>query len=237
MAKILILGEGAKTDFQIMKHLLKVYGIDNNHEIVSYNTNIYKLYKEMFINTDNDPSSIDLLQLLKEHEKDLTKKAIFDERYSDILLIFDLDPQANNYSPEKIKTMLEYFTESSDMGKLYINYPMVEAYYHLKDIPDNEYLTRMVQVLKGNEYKKLVNLENQTHDYNKFAKSKEECNIIIKQNIQKAWYILNKSPINVPPLDLDILNLQLKSIKDTNNLYVLCTCVFYIVDYNSSLIE
>ena len=32
-----------------------------------------------------------------------------------------------------------YFTESSEMGKLYLNYPMVEAFYHMKSIPDENY--------------------------------------------------------------------------------------------------
>lgn len=34
------------------------------------------------------------------------------------------------FTPEKIKRMSDYFVESSDMGKLYLNYPMVEAFYH-----------------------------------------------------------------------------------------------------------
>ena len=63
-AKILMLVEGAKTDVKLMTHLLEVYGIDNNHTIVSYNTNIYTLYNEMF--TDGDPESKDLLQVLND---------------------------------------------------------------------------------------------------------------------------------------------------------------------------
>lgn len=125
--KILLLVEGAKTDVKLMKHLLEVYGINKNHEIVSYNTNIYTLYKEMF--EDNPPESVDLLQLLKSKENDIEKKKIFDVNYSDILLIFDLDPQDNMFTPEKIRRMKSYFKESSDMGKLYINYPMVEAFF------------------------------------------------------------------------------------------------------------
>ena len=73
-AKILMLVEGAKTDVKLMTHLLEVYGIDNNHTIVSYNTNIYTLYNEMF--ADGDPESKDLLQALKEHENDTAKKSI-----------------------------------------------------------------------------------------------------------------------------------------------------------------
>lgn len=82
MSKILILVEGAKTDLKLMEHLLHVYGIDSNHEVVSYNTNIYVLYQEMF--ADGDTASIDLLQLLKERENDPIKKEIFEARYSDI---------------------------------------------------------------------------------------------------------------------------------------------------------
>ncbi len=70
-AKILILVEGEKTDVKLMNHLLQVYGISEDHVIVSYNTNIYTLYKAMFL--DNDPETIDLLQLLKSKEKDPQK--------------------------------------------------------------------------------------------------------------------------------------------------------------------
>ena len=52
--KILMIVEGAKTDVKLMTHLLDMYGISRNHEIVSYNTNIYTLYREMF--ADEEPS-------------------------------------------------------------------------------------------------------------------------------------------------------------------------------------
>jgi len=47
-AKILVLVEGEKTDVKLMEHLLTIYGIDKNHQIVSYKTNIYDLYDKMF---------------------------------------------------------------------------------------------------------------------------------------------------------------------------------------------
>ena len=236
-AKILILVEGAKTDVKLMKHLLDIYGISRNHEVVSYNTNIYTLYKEMF--ADNDPRSIDLLQLLKSKENNVQKKKIFDENYSDILLIFDLDPQDNEFSASKILEMQSYFTESSDMGKLYINYPMVEAFYHLKSIPDNEYNERVVDMheLLNHSYKTRVNHENRNHDYTKFAINRKECNIIIKQNLSKGTIVSkNKTDDSVANM-LCILNVQLQELVERKRLYVLCTCVYYIADYNSKLID
>lgn len=47
-AKILVLVEGEKTDVQLLEHLLCVYGINKRHQIISYNTNIYALYDQMF---------------------------------------------------------------------------------------------------------------------------------------------------------------------------------------------
>ncbi len=81
------------------------------------------------------------------------------------------------------------FVESSDMGKLYLNYPMVETFYHMSDIPDAAFLTRIatLQELAAGRYKARVNQENRNGDYTKFATTKEECSIVIAQNLQKAW--------------------------------------------------
>lgn len=188
--QILVLVEGEKTDVNLMRHLLDVYGISQNHEIVSYNTNVYELYNHMF--RDEDPNTIDFLQLLKEHENDPTKKLIFDRSYSDILLIFDLDPQDPQFSPAKIEEMAAYFVESSDMGKLYLNYPMVEAFYHMRSIPDKDYesYTASLQELRGKAYKARVQRENRDHDYRKFAATRDECSIVIRQNIEKACHLV-----------------------------------------------
>lgn len=235
--KILMIVEGAKTDVKLMTHLLDMYGISRNHEIVSYNTNIYTLYREMF--ADGDPDSMDILQILKSRESDQDKKKIFDEVYSDILLIFDLDPQAPDYSAEKINEMQQYFTESSDMGKLYLNYPMVEAFYHMEEIPDNKYPDRTVTLekLKKREYKTRVNRENRNHDYNKFAVDRGECNIVIRQNIDKGFLLTQEdSTMQLPDLNKILLK-QVESLNTEQKVWVLCTCAYYIADYNPKLIE
>lgn len=241
-SRILILVEGAKTDVKLMEHLLHMYGIDSDHEVISYNTNIYTLYNEMF--SDGDPYSIDLLQLLKERESDPVKKKIFDVRYSDIILIFDLDPQDPLFSNDKVEMMIKFFNESSDMGKLYFNYPMVEAFYHMKSIPDenyNDYIASLDELNNG-KYKQRVNLENRNHNYSKFAVSREECNMVIKQNIDKAWKVTETERPDydgkyiIPEL-AEVLRKQLSKIEKEAAIFVLCTCIFYIVDYNPRFIN
>jgi len=183
-------------------------------------------------------NDIRLLQHLKEREKDVAKKAIFDTHYSDVILVFDLDPQDKRFSAEKIQRMSEFFTESSDMGKLYINYPMVEAFYHMKSIPDANYNSYKVtlQELKEGKYKERVNRENRNHDYTKFAVNRTECNTVIKQNIAKAQWLCsvgNDTPIN----HSKVLQSQLDCIKEQQSLFVLCTCAFYVLDYNPNLLN
>lgn len=226
--KVLVLVEGAKTDVKLMERLFDAYQISDSHEIVSYNTNIYTLYKEMFEN--KDPSTIDLLQLLKEKELDLEKKKKFDINYSDIILIFDFDPQDNLFTSKKIKEMLDYFNESSDMGKLYINYPMVEFFYHMKSIPDLYFYKYVVREEEIINYKSIVN--KICHDYRKFAKCKLEFNIVIKDNYDKAKQIIDKANYD----DIALLEKQCIKLENEHNIYVLCTCCFYILDYNPKLV-
>lgn len=238
-AKILMLVEGAKTDVKLMQHLLNVYGISDSHQIVSYNTNIYELYDRMF--RDGQQEDRDLLQVLKEKEIDKEKRKVFDDRYSDVLLIFDLDPQDPNFSPEHISEMLLYFSESTDHGKLYLNYPMVESFYHMRTIPDEGYnsYTAALKELKNHSYKTRVRNENRNHDYRKFAVNRKECSTVILQNINKAQWMTNmkEDKILQLPDSSVILQIQLSEIKRENRVYVLCTCVFYIADYNPRLLN
>ncbi len=236
--KILVLVEGAKTDVRLVEHLMKIYEIDINYEIVSYKTNIYTLYKEMFL--DGDPDAMDILQILKEREKEQESKKIFDEKYTDILLIFDFDPQDSQFSDDKITKMMNYFVESSDMGKLYLNYPMVEAFYHMNSIPDASFYSccATISELEAGTYKERVNQQNRDRDYRKFASTREECNIVISQNMEKSWHILGRKDCikNTIPNQSKILSKQLEKLNIDNEIYVLCTCVFFIVEYNPKLL-
>ncbi len=234
MAKILVVVEGERAEPMLMRRLLKVYGIRERHEIVSYKTDIYGLYNSM--SEGGDLQDMDLLQVLKERERDEEKKRLFDENYSDVILIFDFDPQAPGYSESKIMKMAEYFTESSDMGKLYINYPSVEAFYHMSSIPDEGFAEREVTLdeLIEHKYKARVSKESKNSDYRKFATKKKEYNEVINANIQKAK---NITALSRYPQGAEILRAQLDKLKAERCFYVLCTCIFYIYDYNPALLQ
>lgn len=235
MSKILIIVEGPKTEVALMRKLLGIYGISDNHEIYSYKTNIYELYNRL----PDDPKEyeyIDLLQILKDREQDPKKLNLLNQNYSDVIMIFDFDPQDDQFSPTKIKRLADYFVESTDMGKLYINYPMVESFYHMKSIPDldyDKYFTSM-DVLKNKKFKFVVRQICRDGDYRKFAADRNECNSVIKQNLNKACTLTNTE--FCIPSESQILEEELKLLED-DKISILNTCVFYIVEYNSELIN
>ena len=120
---------------------------------------------------------------------------------------------------------------------------MVESFYHMKSIPDfdyNSYLVTLDELKKG-RYKGRVNTENRNRDYTKFAVDRRECNTVILQNIGKAWEVSDNKHFNINtdivdelnlPDSVNLLNKQLLKLKREGLLLVLCTCIFYIVDYN-----
>lgn len=235
--------EGAKTDVMLMRNLLNLYGIDAKYEIVSYNTSIHTLYQQMFSEGMEDAHNLDILQVLKSRENVEEKRKLFDENFTDILLIFDLDPHDPMFDATHIQLMQNYFHESTDMGKLYLNYPMVEAFYHIKTIPDLEFPQRRATLaeLNAKTYKKRVHHEAKFKDYRKFFTTKENSNIIILQNLAKALSLTDGRDYPEQELlkhTVDFSRLveeQLACLLKEDNVHVLCTCALYLIDYNPNI--
>jgi len=128
-----------------------------------YGTNIYLLYddivKEYGDEWADEADDIDLPFVIskKQHPDSLCYK----DDFTNIILVFDYERHDPNFSEGKILKMQRCFDDAADMGKLYINYPMIESYQHLKALPDFDYAERkiLVSLRPGKEYKALVDRE------------------------------------------------------------------------------
>lgn len=133
-------------------------------DIWIYKTNIYKLHADIVKEYGNDWSrdeiDVDLPFVIskKEHPETICYRNDF----TNIILVFDYERHDPEFSEEKILEMQQCFVDSTDMGKLYLNYPMIESYLHLKSIPDEGYLKRCIPVSlqPGDRYKELVKYES-----------------------------------------------------------------------------
>ena len=80
--------------------------------------------------------------------------------------------------------------------------------------------------------------ENRNRDYTKFAVNKTECNTVIHQNIEKGFVLCGDTrKENIVPDSDEILSAQLNLIEKEQKVAVLCTCIYYIVEYNPKFID
>lgn len=149
---ILFVLEGTKTESRYIKTIKELYFPNNVQSIIcTYKSNIYSLYdklKKLDIFSENNyngksrfDSDVDTISVLKDilqNNGDDTLKNITQEDVSEIYLFFDYDFQQSNDTLEnnnqKLLQMLEYFSDETKNGKLYINYPMIESLFYTKKI-------------------------------------------------------------------------------------------------------
>ena len=137
--------------------------IFNMEDIWIYGTNIYLLYDDIEKEYGtgwgelNDDIDLPFVISKKQHMDELCYK----ENFTNIFIVFDYERHDVNFSEEKIVKMQKYFYDETDMGKLYLNYPMIESYQHLRVLPDYEYIDKKIPVSlqPGKEYKTLVKEE------------------------------------------------------------------------------
>lgn len=156
--RILLVVEGPNDEEVLVKKLWDRFDKNADYIIVPYETNVYVLMKQLFRDGTVD-EDVDLLRLLKSEDVPDSKRLKKDERFTDIYLIFDFDPQDPNADFDMLKAMLRFFNDSSSRGKLFINYPMMQSYRHIKCQEDAEFRNRTVPMDIGRRYKALVDRE------------------------------------------------------------------------------
>lgn len=135
----------------------------NMDNVWIYGTNIYQLYndivKEYGEEWARENEDIDLPFVVSK--KQYPDRLRYKEDFTNIVLVFDYERHDTNFSEEKILQMQRYFVDAADMGRLYINYPMIESYRHLCRLPDDNFAERRIPAAlqPGKEYKALVKQE------------------------------------------------------------------------------
>lgn len=138
-------GKDDKSYFESVKQLF--FPEKSDTFVCTYNSNIYSLYTKLKGHDAlNEMLEVDTVSVLKEillEKGDETLKDIREDEVSEIYLFFDYDFQEDARTLEennkRLSELLDYFTEETGKGKLYINYPMVESLRYTKELPDNDY--------------------------------------------------------------------------------------------------
>lgn len=234
--KILYICEGLQDEPGFLKKLMEKSYPDVPYRIYPYKTTIHTLASKLSEDyEDFDSGDYDIRLIIREMESDPEQKKLLSENFTDIIMGFDFDPHHDNPDFETVKRMLEYFTDSTDMGKLYINYPMMQSFKHFVSLPDPEYKYR---ISPPYDYKKLVGEESRFTDLSKYQY--DTFIQIAVQNLVKVWGILHgtfRMPSYNEYLSMDLSELyqtELEMFWTTDKTHVINTLIFFLIDYNPS---
>lgn len=243
---IILLVEGADDEVKLFKKIIQCFpeielSPDN---ILIYNTNLWVLNEELNNLFGSDwtiSEDIDFREFLKAKYPEIKGQKI-----TDIFLVFDYERQDNRFNPDRLEALCRFFNDSVENGQLYINYPMVEAYRHLnvKPLPDDTYKDRKCYLCDVMNYKRTVGQETKFHDCRKY--DRETLKHIILHNLKKISYMsgglydIDKAQIGQMIGNIDYGNIakcQNDLSSDENGfIYVLCTCVLFVAEYNKKLV-
>lgn len=245
MSSVLFIVEGGNAEVKFLENVLKKSIGELDYEYYSFGTSIYPLYLKLAESDFNK----DILLTLKETESNISKKEklvqLLKIDFTDIYLIFDFDPHNSNFSYDKIIQMESYFNDSTDNGKLYINYPMLESYKHIKSKNDFEFFNRNILIddlknEKGKWYKKLVNEESGF--LNPALYSNDDFNFLIQMHFKKAYFMLYGTILDTVTKEIyktinnsQILITQINNLNSQGIIQVINTSLFIVIDYNPTM--
>lgn len=211
---------------------------DATFEFYSYKTNLHTLAEHIEAYYPDFDNYVDVLGVLRELEQDDEQKAILSGKYTDIFYIFDFEPQNHILHFDTIAKLFDHLNDSADQGKLFINYPMLESYKHLSEMPDHAFQNRTVSLDACLNYKQLVGKESAYQDLR--AMNYQTLTSMIAHHLRKANHILTDR-YELPEKDafLDwshqtIFDHERILVEQEQRVSVLNTSVLVIVDYQPS---
>lgn len=234
--KILLIVEGEADEVKFLKGLFKKCNTLAQYKVYTYRSNIHILAQELYNNYDDfDEGNTDIRLILASLESDNQKKELLKEHYSDIYMVFDFEPQHDHPHFDTLKRMINYYNDSTNQGKLFINYPMMQSYKHFDKLPCPSFETLEVSLEEVKKYKKLVGEISGYTDLNKYDYIIYYS--IAVHHLKKAYKILNneyKLPNESEYLELNLCKIyeyQMFLFRRSQRISVLNMCVFALVDF------
>ena len=234
--KILLIVEGEADEVRFFKSLFHNCFRSADYQFFSYKTTIHVLAQELYLNYPKfEEEDIDIRLVLASLEKDDSKKRLLLDKYTDVFLVFDLDPQHYPTHYDTVRRMLAFFCDSTMQGKLYINYPMMQSYKHFAKLPDPQFHLLTVNRSEIKEYKKLVGSVSGFTDLSKY--DYKVFYSLAAHHLKKCNYIINGRN-ELPSCEeymeynnLQIYDYEVTLLEKEDRVSVINTCVFVLFDY------
>lgn len=164
---ILFILEGKKREPSILntiKHLFFKDKYKEDYFVTCYCSCVDSFYNKM-VELNKLDDSADTVETLKELlPQDDALQSHTSSEFSEIYLFFDYDLSNKQFTSShnaKVIELLNFFSNETDKGKLFLSYPMVEALLYIpKNLPDDEFFNYTVNSDITKEFKEMVLKKN-----------------------------------------------------------------------------
>ena len=246
--KILLIVEGG-TEKDFFERLFKVFGL--SFELVVVASDLYSLYSKM----EQYDLACDVKDVLAELVTSGTVKEVLKSKFAYTYLVFDSDLQ--NKTPAqrgtdipiepsaeddllKVKKMAEYFTNETDpsIGRLYINYPMMESFRYCDSFNDTAFLTEFIPISMMKGFKKAASKKKLAGHY--IAEyTKTNFKNLIRSNVKKLNTVSKTAFEGMPSYEIyqvvskgaSIAEKQSEMVRSKRMLSVINTSLFLLLDH------
>lgn len=238
---ILVVTEGARDEPALIKILVDHGFYGDKTKIVSYGTNIHCLIGQLREYDWNKSDELDISMVLREVDR-MTNGGkgvdLLSGKFSDVLLIFDLDPQDGNFDLDDISWLVSCFSKDTTEGKLFLNYPMFDVLFYSKG--------RKVDLAELSKKGWFKEKAHQSIWWRKFSKargslqgsqslaanfSRKDVHDLLKEHRTRFLDITGRDYCNATMVDL--FERQKELIVNQKKVYCINTSVLSILDFSS----
>lgn len=169
--------------------------------------------------------------------------ALLRMRYTDVILVFDYDPQDNRFEPRRLERFTAVFNDSTDPGALYLNYPSVESFCDFESPFDLSYLSSDIGVSELRDYKRRVGTRR-LRDIDEITGPL--VSVVVALNASKIQHLcegvlpeetlVGSGDFSLAEItrDLDLaafLGLENRHLADEGRVFVCNTCLFFVCQW------
>lgn len=246
-AKALVIVEGERLEPKFFNQFTKVYGIDLELYIVG--ANIYDLYNQLK-DYDFACDIKDLLPSVGNYVEGMDEK--LQQKFAYTYLVFDFDAHHKEIGEEdldidtvvqnniaKLREMASFFTNETDptVGRLYINYPMMESYRDCSSFFDETYSNNDITIDDIPQYKRIAG-QKRLASVHIGRYTRENFSDLSRMNIYKLGKISKNSWGEMSYLEYvelsaaeKILECQANRVNAERKVDVLNTALFIVLDH------
>lgn len=239
----LFIVEGSNREIKIFNNVISVFFNDKSDAViipVPAEMNVYMLYDSM----KKDNFEIDVVELLKEKvpRARALLKDYFRDSFAEIYYFFDFDEHSNNLhnvnNIDALYEMLKKLDNETELGKLYISYPMIEA---LRDFDSADCGTANGKCFRNrNEFGTYKNDSSVNYEYNNICNydflswKKVIGNYIYRTSCFFRFNELNRELFIEKVTPFHIFEKQMLGYSTTENVFILSCLPEFLIDYSEN---